>query len=342
MIFDNYENDEDVFKPFSQNASQEKIEIDISLDDLILERNERENQKDFSSYYETYQIQIGNKTPSFEIENKENLTLNCLLHKIIKPKSSSPKILKLVSPSSKLIIAVPKFDISLNLKMDQINLSSLQKKLLKDESELSSQNSTDKKRHLKQFNNLDCVSSEEVFFSPKLENSSNVKLAKRNLIIPNFKKEELKLRSSKFGPIKALQNLMLPHCRKLCFVEHSYSIEEFSNFRENKLKTRKQKVARSFSTNSIAREIFKSSLPPQNPSFQSILSNDYIGNSKIEIEEIDFKTCCFCSKEFRLRDLVAEIFACRHSFHKECLDEILFKDYQDGKRLICPFCNCLI
>lgn len=342
MIFDNYENDEDVFKPFPQNACQKQIEIDISLDDLILERNERENHKDFSSYYETYQIQIGNKTPSFEIENKENMALNSLLHKIIKPKSSSPNILKLVSSPSKLIIPVPKFDFSLNLKMDQINLSSLQKKLLKEESDFSSQNSTVKKRHLKQFNNLDGVSAEEVFFSPKLKHSSNVKLAKRNLNIANFKNEELKLRKNKFGSKKAFQNLMLPHCRKLCFVEHPYSIEDLSNFRENKLKTRKQKVARSFSTNSIAREIFKSSLPPQNPSFQSILSNDFIGNSKIEIGEIDFKTCCFCSKEFRLRDLVAEIFACRHSFHKECLDEILFKDYQDGKRLLCPFCNCLI
>ena len=342
MIFDNYENDEDVFKPFSKNSSQPPIEIDISLDDLILQRNERENQKDFSSYYETYQIQIGNNTPTFETANKENVAINSILPKSSKLKSANQGVLKPVATPSKFLILAPKFDSSINLKMDPTNLSSLQKKLIKGESDFSSQSFSAKHGNLNQFKNLDGISAEDVFFSPKLKHSSNVKLAKRDLIVANFKNEELTFGNNKNGTKKALALNKLSHCRKLIFVEHPYSIEDLSTLRENKLKTRKQKVQRSFSTNSIAREIFKHSLPPQNPSFQSILSTDFIGNSKIEIGEMDFQSCGFCSKEFRLRDLVAEIFVCRHSFHKECLDEMLFRDFQDGKRLLCPLCKCLI
>ena len=82
MIFDDFENDDQMFKAFSGKIESKLPEIDLSLDDLILERKEKENNKDFSSYYEIYRIEVNQNSKLFKIANKENMAMNFIDNKI--------------------------------------------------------------------------------------------------------------------------------------------------------------------------------------------------------------------------------------------------------------------
>ena len=129
----------------------------------------------------------------------------------------------------------------------------------------------------------------------------------------------------------------LQDCKKWLFKDQRYSIEEFST---NKPKT-KPVDNRSFSVNSIARELYKVGLIIENanPSFQTILSTDYIGISKQEIDDFLNSNCKCCSLEFRINDVLAELICCSHIFHKTCLDDFLFGMLKDSNCLACPICK---
>jgi len=339
MIFDNFENDEDLFQAYSGTFNQNYPEIDLSLDDLILERNEKENNKDFSDHYETYQIQVNNKNKTFEFANKENIAMNIMERPRQERKGLKLANKKVKEEGHKLIFLNPvSCEPSANFDVDHLDLNSLRKKIMESNHKDSSSSSSDEVFG-KSGQSLEEDPKYQNYKSPIIKRVPNSKLKRRGN--GNEYSSIKKLHKEKPMESKIQRNNLdskdIRDCKKCLFNEQRYSIEDFSNLMEKKSQPKKT-TKRSFSVNSIAREIIKASLCLDNPSFQTILSGDHIGMSKEEIEGLT-KNCGFCLRDFRLNEIVAETYGCKHSFHKTCLDDVLFALFMDNKPLACPVCR---
>lgn len=351
MIFDNFENEEDFFKAYPSQNTTHLPEIDISLDNLILQRKERENCKDFSSYYQTYQMLINGPfsfiTPLSiaPLSNKENISSNLRQS----PKKDSQKYWQMMNfakeNNPKSILdqnnsIIPSLILDLNSHPSQ---SCAKKTILRPIWD-SLENTPKKITCQFKKKNDDFSPEKENFKSPNFEGKSFVKLAKRDHIetIPenDYQQKVFNAKKRQNQEI-GLKMPGLKYCKKLLFHEHRFSIEDFSNYKEVQYKNLKSSK-RTFSTNSIACEIFKTNFGTQNRSFESILSTDSIDSAKEETKDTFLSNCNSCKKEYKFRDVIAEIYVCRHSMHKECLDEILFQNFKEGTTLLCPICQLRI
>jgi hypothetical protein len=155
---------------------------------------------------------------------------------------------------------------------------------------------------------------------------------------PVFKKQDHKCRKRNQSSNSDHKRRRLP-CR-LLIRDPGLSMQEVSLFRQRKKE--KQEPRRSFSVNSIAREIFKAAQMPENPSFHSIHSMEHIGMSNVDLDDGTSEVCRVCQKDFRVNDVVARTYACQHAFHKACLDSELYKGSVEGGEPKCPTCQRLI
>lgn len=339
MIFDGFDNDEDLFRALPSKAGPPTVDVDISLDDLILQREEREANRDFSHYYDTYQIEVARPPKKTPLEDKENVPRNS---------SKSPKLrlrkgrkcggeagggregelgrrADLRPEGSQVMLdlaCASQPSLLLDFKPSLVFLNA-------DQSNEGTPRRRKSPRPLEP-----CESPLRVLLSPHHGPPSFCQLGRRESLHQSGQGSPLDLRPAQKRPkARVPQAPVKAVCCKLIIKDPRRSMQDVPcpNHKRN------PNYRRSFSVNSIAREIFKAAAP-QNHSFQSILSMDFIGTSHIELEDAGPERCGACQKEFRVRDVVAKTHACQHSFHKGCLDDRLYSTVQGGVPPSCPTC----
>lgn len=341
MIFDGLENDEDLFAP--KASAQQLPEPDLSLDDLVLQRNEREANRDFGHLYETFQVTIARHKPQLFADEKENMQRNGLK----KAKARAEKKERLlqgqtfgaahISSMSFLGAVIPPQP-SITFDVEHVNLSikpSLAKININDSPIFSNT-----KRKNSVF--LDEIFEPELCKVQSPPHKTIVaNLLGRRCSITHFrepspqpsKPSAVRRRRHELTDLPRLESSV--HCRLLIKNPQRSVQDVIPPPLRPKRKTRSKK---SFSVNSIAREIFRVTAAPQNVSFQSILSMEYIGSSNIEIDDHVAQQCLLCQKDFWLKETLAKTHACDHLFHKSCLDSALSANVAEGMTPRCPTC----
>lgn len=355
MIFDGFENDEDLFRALPSRAAPSPPDCDISLDDLILARQERQANRDFSHCYETLQMQVATHPRRSRPEGKENLEHNVGSNQkrtgadgakerptrkvsgCVEPSQlSRPQRVETQSPlphpglsQPSIVIDLEKVNPSINFKPSLAILAALESEESLDESPADQ-------------------SLEDLLGNPRAKFTSP--LPKRRSPHLLRKRSQLQNSSGNSPPVhqsppESGKNLRSLHktsgtdsklCR-LLFKDPHLSMQDVHLLGgQRKPKT---VVKRSFSVNSIAREIFRATQAADHPSFHTIHSMDYIGTSNIDLDDCLGVPCGVCDKFFRVNDVVARTHSCRHVFHKQCLDERLFATFVAEECLLCPTCQ---
>lgn len=341
MIFDGYENDEDLFNALPDQPPGP--DADISLDDLILQREEREARRDFSHCYDSFRVDAVTLPRRLELEDKENAPRNS--GKSQKPKATKEKgeaagaeagfggslaMLDYALPSQPSI----QFDYEKAQRDCKPSLLFLNVE--------ESGGETPQKDQMPQAQAGEpCDSPFRLACSPLKKQSPLCVLGRRQSLEKSKRRSPLEVPV----PIRPLQprvaNLAKrpnPLCCRLVLKDPRRSMQDVPCPRRK----RNPNSRRSFSVSSIAREIFKAAAAPQNPSFQSILSMEYIGTSHLDLEDPYSERCGLCQHEFRVREVVARTHVCQHSFHKACLDQSLYAAGADGAPARCPTCHRVI
>jgi hypothetical protein len=351
MIFDGFENDEDLFR--AMPAKQAPLpDCDISLDCLILARQEREANKDFSHCYETLQMQVQLPARKFRVDDKENCEYNISSNQKRSWReaskewpgrkvsgcgegtgrggrggSQSPVRVNLASQYS-LAIDIEKVNIS--FKPSLAILAAL-------ESDESVEEASPDKRSLEEL-----LGNPKTKFTSPVPKRGSPTLLKKRPSMNEYPKDSPRPRRQ--SPKVGKEGLGLANiggtsskCCRFLFKDPRLSMQDIHL--QGGKPHKRQPVKRSFSVNSIAREIFKASQVPENPSFHSIHSMDYIGTSNIDLDDCLESPCGVCDRPFRPKDLVAKTYACQHVFHKQCLDGRLFELMMEEQVAICPTCQ---
>lgn len=341
MIFDGLENDEDLFA--AKAIAQQLPEPDLSLDDLVLQRNEREANRDFGHLYETFQVTIARHKPQLFPEEKENIQRNGM--KKTKEKADKKEQMQqgqqigntqitsmsflgaVLPPQPSITFDVEHVNLSIRPSLARLNVndspmvSNVKRKnsaFLDElfEPELHKVQSPPHKTVLANLLGRRCSITHFREPSPQQAKNHVVRRRKHEKIETSRFESSLHCRVFIKNPQRSVQDVLPPPLRP----------------------KRKTRSKRSFSVNSIAREIFRAATVPQNVSFQSILSMEYIGSSNIEIDDHLTQLCPLCQKDFWLKETLAKTHACDHLFHKTCLDTALSTNVADGIAPRCPTC----
>jgi len=96
-----------------------------------------------------------------------------------------------------------------------------------------------------------------------------------------------------------------------------------------------QLAPKCFSQNSLFKDLVGNN---EDNSINSLMSMDNIEERQKRKMSISESLCVICQRQFVLKDFVARIKACSHTFHKPCLEDWLAKAKASNQDCTCPQC----